>query len=149
MVNRHCAKESTGHGSPLAHLVHGGPGRAGGGEEMGGIRGVMHYMQRIAIQGSPDTITAISGRWVRGSPQINPGRHPFRIPFHELQLGDSFNSAQREVTVEDIEQFAALTGDNFYAHMSETEAARNPLVRRTRRPRVLSDLGSRRAVRRS
>ncbi len=90
IVNRHCAKESTGHGSPLAHLVHGGPGRAGGGEEMGGIRGVMHYMQRAAIQGTPDSITAICGRWVRGGTQITPGRHPFRIPFHELQLGDIF-----------------------------------------------------------
>ncbi len=127
VINRHCAKESTGHGSPLAHLVHGGPGRAGGGEEMGGIRGVMHYMQRTAIQGSPDTITAISQRWVRGATQNDPGRHPFRIPFGDLRLGDSFNSAQRRITVEDIEQFAALTGDTYYAHMSETEAARNPL----------------------
>jgi oxepin-CoA hydrolase / 3-oxo-5,6-dehydrosuberyl-CoA semialdehyde dehydrogenase len=127
VVNRHCAKESTGHGSPLAHLVHGGPGRAGGGEEMGGIRGVMHYMQRTAIQGSPDTITAISRRWVRGATETKPTRHPFRIPFGELQLGDSFNSAERRVTVEDIERFAALTGDTYYAHMSEAEAARNPL----------------------
>ncbi len=127
VINRHCAKESTGHGSPLAHLVHGGPGRAGGGEEMGGIRGVLHYMQRTAIQGSPDTITTISQRWVRGATQNDPGRHPFRIPFGELQLGDSFNSAQRRITVEDIEQFAALTGDTYYAHMSDTEAARNPL----------------------
>src|SRR5579862_856047 len=127
VVNRHCAKESTGHGSPLAHLVHGGPGRAGGGEEMGGIRGVMHYLQRTAIQGSPDTITAISRRWVRGATEIKPPRHPFRIPFGELQLGDSFNSAERLVTIEDIEKFAALTGDNYYAHMSETQAARNPL----------------------
>jgi oxepin-CoA hydrolase/3-oxo-5,6-dehydrosuberyl-CoA semialdehyde dehydrogenase len=127
VVNRACAKESTGHGSPLAPLIHGGPGRAGGGEEMGGIRGVLHYMQRSAMQGSPDTITASSGRWVRGSRLRNPGRHPFRIPFHELQLGDTLKSAQRAVTIADIEQFAALTGDNYYAHMSETEAARNPL----------------------
>ena len=127
VVNRACAKESTGHGSPLAPLIHGGPGRAGGGEEMGGIRGVLHYMQRSAMQGSPDTITASSGRWVRGSRLRNPGRHPFRIPFHELQLGDTLKSAQREVTIADIEQFAALTGDNYYAHMSETQAARNPL----------------------
>ena len=81
VVNSSCAKESTGHGSPLAPLIHGGPGRAGGGEEMGGIRGVLHYMQRTAVQGSPDTITATSGRWVRGSRQLDPGRHPFRIPF--------------------------------------------------------------------
>ena len=127
VVNRHCAKESTGHGSPLAHLVHGGPGRAGGGEEMGGIRGVMHYLQRLAVQGSPDTIAAISNRWVRGGTQRDPGRHPFRIPFNDLQLGDTFNSAERAVTVADIESFASLSGDNFYAHMSEAEAARNPL----------------------
>jgi oxepin-CoA hydrolase / 3-oxo-5,6-dehydrosuberyl-CoA semialdehyde dehydrogenase len=127
VVNRHCAKESTGHGSPLAPLIHGGPGRAGGGEEMGGIRGILHYMQRTAVQGAPDTITAISGRWVRGSRQRDAGRHPFRIPFNELQLGDTLRSSDREVTIADIEQFAALSGDNFYAHMSEKEAARNPL----------------------
>ena len=127
IVNRHCAKESTGHGSPLAHLVHGGPGRAGGGEEMGGIRGVLHYMQRTAIQGSPDTITAISRRWVRGAAQLDPGRHPFRIPFGELQLGHTFASGTRLVTVEDIERFAALSGDTFYAHMNDAQAARNPL----------------------
>ena len=127
VVNRHCAKESTGHGSPLAPLVHGGPGRAGGGEEMGGIRGVLHHMQRIAVQGSPDTITAIGGRWVKGSRLRDPGKHPFRIAFNELELGDTFKSIEREVTILDIEQFAALSGDTFYAHMSETEAARNPL----------------------
>jgi oxepin-CoA hydrolase / 3-oxo-5,6-dehydrosuberyl-CoA semialdehyde dehydrogenase len=127
VVNQACAKESTGHGSPLAPLIHGGPGRAGGGEEMGGIRGVLHYMQRTAVQGSPDTITATSGRWVRGSRQVDPGRHPFRIPFNELKLGDTFKSTEREVTVADIEQFATLSGDHFYAHMSDTEAKRNPL----------------------
>jgi oxepin-CoA hydrolase/3-oxo-5,6-dehydrosuberyl-CoA semialdehyde dehydrogenase len=127
VVNARCAKESTGHGSPLAPLVHGGPGRAGGGEELGGIRGVLHYMQRTAVQGTPDTITALGGRWVRGSRQRDPGRHPFRIAFNDLQLGDTFNSAEREVTVQDIERFAALSGDTFYAHMSDAEAARNPL----------------------
>jgi oxepin-CoA hydrolase/3-oxo-5,6-dehydrosuberyl-CoA semialdehyde dehydrogenase len=127
VVNRACAKESTGHGSPLAPLIHGGPGRAGGGEEMGGIRGVLHYMQRTAVQGSPDTITASSGRWVRGSRLRNPGRHPFRIPFNDLELGDTLKSIEREVTIADIEQFAALSGDNFYAHMNEADAARNPL----------------------
>jgi oxepin-CoA hydrolase / 3-oxo-5,6-dehydrosuberyl-CoA semialdehyde dehydrogenase len=126
-VNRTCAKESTGHGSPLAPLIHGGPGRAGGGEELGGVRGVLHYMQRTALQGSPDTITAVSGRWARGSRLRDPGRHPFRIPFNDLELGDTLKSAEREVTVADIEQFAALSGDNYYAHMNETEAARNPL----------------------
>ncbi|HEY0942884.1 MAG TPA: phenylacetic acid degradation bifunctional protein PaaZ [Steroidobacter sp.] len=127
VVNRDCAKESTGHGSPLPMLVHGGPGRAGGGEEMGGIRGVMHYMQRTAIQGSPQTITAVTGRWTRGAVQKDPGRHPFRKAFHELQIGDTLNSAEREVTLEDIEKFAALSGDTFYAHMDEEAAARNPL----------------------
>jgi oxepin-CoA hydrolase/3-oxo-5,6-dehydrosuberyl-CoA semialdehyde dehydrogenase len=127
VVNAGCARESTGHGSPLAPLVHGGPGRAGGGEEMGGIRGVLHYMQRTAVQGTPDTVTALGGRWVRGSRLRDPGRHPFRLAFNELRLGDTFNSAEREVTVEDIERFAALSGDTFYAHMSDSEAARNPL----------------------
>jgi oxepin-CoA hydrolase / 3-oxo-5,6-dehydrosuberyl-CoA semialdehyde dehydrogenase len=127
VVNRHCAKESTGHGSPLAPLVHGGPGRAGGGEELGGIRGVLHYMQRTAVQGTPDVITAVGGRWARGSRERDPGVHPFRKPFHALAIGDTFRSAEREVTVEDIERFAELSGDRFYAHMSEAEAARNPL----------------------
>jgi oxepin-CoA hydrolase / 3-oxo-5,6-dehydrosuberyl-CoA semialdehyde dehydrogenase len=127
VVNRHCAKESTGHGSPLPHLVHGGPGRAGGGEEMGGIRGVMHYLQRTAVQGTPDVITAASGRWVRGARELDPGTHPFRKPFAALAIGDTFNSAEREVTVEDIERFAELSGDRFYAHMDEAQAARNPL----------------------
>jgi oxepin-CoA hydrolase / 3-oxo-5,6-dehydrosuberyl-CoA semialdehyde dehydrogenase len=127
VLNARCAKESTGHGSPLAGLIHGGPGRAGGGEELGGIRAVLHNMQRTAVQGSPDTITALGGRWVRGSRQRDPKRHPFRIPFGELELGDTFQSAEREITTEDIESFAKLSGDNFYAHMSESEAARNPL----------------------
>jgi oxepin-CoA hydrolase/3-oxo-5,6-dehydrosuberyl-CoA semialdehyde dehydrogenase len=127
VVNRHCAAESTGHGSPLAPLVHGGPGRAGGGEELGGIRGVLHYMQRTAVQGTPDVVTAVGRRWVRGSREREPGAHPFRKPFHALAIGDTFRSAEREVTVEDIERFAELSGDRFYAHMSEAEAARNPL----------------------
>jgi oxepin-CoA hydrolase / 3-oxo-5,6-dehydrosuberyl-CoA semialdehyde dehydrogenase len=127
VINRHCAKESTGHGSPLPHLVHGGPGRAGGGEEMGGIRGVLHYMQRTALQGTPDVITAATARWVRGARELDPGTHPFRKPFGLLTVGDTFHSAEREVTVADIERFAALSGDHFYAHMDEAEAARNPL----------------------
>ncbi|HLW24776.1 MAG TPA: phenylacetic acid degradation bifunctional protein PaaZ [Steroidobacteraceae bacterium] len=127
VLDASCAKESTGHGSPLAPLVHGGPGRAGGGEELGGVRGVLHYMQRIAVQGSPDTLTAFGLRWVRGSRRRDPGRHPFRIAFHELELGDTFESGEREVTTEDIERFAALSGDRFYAHMSEEQARRNPL----------------------
>ncbi|MBW4052346.1 MAG: phenylacetic acid degradation bifunctional protein PaaZ, partial [Proteobacteria bacterium] len=127
LVNRHCAKESTGHGSPLPHLVHGGPGRAGGGEEMGGIRGVLHYMQRTAVQGTPDALTAVTGRYVRGARELDPGKHPFRKTFHELAIGDTFRSGEREVTLEDIEAFAALSGDRFYAHMDEEAARRNPL----------------------
>jgi oxepin-CoA hydrolase/3-oxo-5,6-dehydrosuberyl-CoA semialdehyde dehydrogenase len=127
IVNRDCAKESTGHGSPLPGLVHGGPGRAGGGEEMGGIRGLMHYMQRTAIQGSPQTVARITGRWTRGAAQKAPGVHPFRKSFHELQVGDTLNTAEREVTLADIESFAALSGDTFYAHMDEEAARRNPL----------------------
>ncbi|MGA8095463.1 MAG: phenylacetic acid degradation bifunctional protein PaaZ [Steroidobacteraceae bacterium] len=127
VVNRHCAKESTGHGSPLPHLVHGGPGRAGGGEEMGGIRGVLHYMQRTAVQGTPDVLTAVTSRWIKGSRERDPGAHPFRIPFGALVIGDTFNSGEREVTVEDIERFADLSGDRFYAHMDEVAARRNPI----------------------
>jgi oxepin-CoA hydrolase/3-oxo-5,6-dehydrosuberyl-CoA semialdehyde dehydrogenase len=125
VVNRTCGKDSTGHGSPLPHLVHGGPGRAGGGEEMGGIRGVLHYMQRTAVQGAPDTLVAVTGRWMRGAQQRDPGVHPFRKPFHDLQIGDTFVSGEREVTIEDIEKFAELSGDRFYAHMDEEQAKRN------------------------
>src|SRR6185369_8715996 len=94
--------------------------------EMGGIRGVMHYMQRTAVQGSPDTIAAVTGRCTRGARPLDPLVHPFRKPFHELAIGDSFFSAQREVSLDDIERFAALSGDHFYAHMNEADAQRNP-----------------------
>ena len=127
VVNRHSAKDSTGHGSPLPHLVHGGPGRAGGGEEMGGIRGVMHYMQRTALQGTPDVISAVTRRWVKGARQRDPGMHPFQKPFGSLAIGDTFHSAERLITIEDIESFAELSGDKFYAHMDEEQARRNPL----------------------
>jgi oxepin-CoA hydrolase / 3-oxo-5,6-dehydrosuberyl-CoA semialdehyde dehydrogenase len=127
VVDRGCAKESTGHGSPLPHLIHGGPGRAGGGEEMGGIRGVLHYMQRTAVQGSPDTLSAVTGRWVHGARELDPGTHPFRKPFHQLRVGDTLRSGERAVTLDDIERFAQLTGDEFYAHMDEASARRNPL----------------------
>jgi oxepin-CoA hydrolase/3-oxo-5,6-dehydrosuberyl-CoA semialdehyde dehydrogenase len=126
VINRHCAEESTGHGSPLPHLVHGGPGRAGGGEEMGGVRGVKHYMQRTAIQGSPETLSVIGHRWLRGADQKDPGAHPFRKTFEQLELGDTFASELREVTLEDINHFAEFTGDTFYAHTDEEAAAKNP-----------------------
>ena len=126
IINRHCAAESTGHGSPLAHLVHGGPGRAGGGEEMGGVRGVLHYMQRTAIQGSPETLSVIGHRWIRGADENDPGVHPFRKTFEQLEIGDTFKSEPRKVTLEDIDHFAQFTGDTFYAHMNEEDAAKNP-----------------------
>jgi len=127
IVNRDCARESTGHGSPLPGLVHGGPGRAGGGEEMGGLRGVAHYLQRTALQGSPQTLTAISGRWLRGANERTDTVHPFRRTLGELEIGMTLHSAEREVTLDDIERFAALSGDTFYAHMDEAAAKRNPL----------------------
>ena len=126
VINRHCAAESTGHGSPLAHLVHGGPGRAGGGEELGGVRGVLHYMQRSAIQGSPETLTAIGHRWIRGADQNELDVHPFRKTFEQLAIGDTLVTDSREVTLEDILHFADFTGDNFYAHTDEEAAAKNP-----------------------
>jgi len=124
--NRDSMKESTGHGSPMPHMVHGGPGRAGGGEELGGIRGVMHYMQRTAIQGSPDILTAIGQTWIPGSREITVPAHPFTRTFNELVLGETLNSASRIVTLDDIETFANFTGDTFYAHMDDEAAKRNP-----------------------
>ena len=94
---------------------------------MGGIRGVLHYMQRTAVQGTPDVLTAVTGRWVKGSQELDPGVHPFRKPFGALRIGDTFRSAEREVTLQDIERFAALSGDHFYAHMDEAAARRNPI----------------------
>jgi len=124
--NRDSMKESTGHGSPLPHMVHGGPGRAGGGEELGGIRGVMHYMQRTAIQGSPDILSAIGQAWVPGSTEIKGPAHPFTRKFGELAIGETLNSPSRTVTLDDIETFANFTGDTFYAHMDDEAAKRNP-----------------------
>jgi len=139
--DRDCGKQSTGHGSPMPHLVHGGPGRAGGGEELGGVRGVLHYMQRTALQGSPRTISAVLGRWHKGAPEtdgtgtggtetggreIGEGLHPFRLTFQELEIGKTLNTEPREITLDDIEHFARFTGDTFYAHMDEAAAKANP-----------------------
>ena len=124
--NRTSMKEATGHGSPLPHMVHGGPGRAGGGEELGGIRGVMHYMQRTAVQGSPDILTAIGKQWVPGAQEITDRDHPFTRRFTELDLGETFYSKSREISLDDIETFANFTGDTFYAHMDDEAAAANP-----------------------
>ncbi len=120
------ARTSTGHGSPMPQLVHGGPGRAGGGEEMGGIRGVAHHMARTAVQGSPDMLTAITGRWVAGSARTTTDEHPFRKHLEELRVGDTVVGGPRTVTEQDVEQFAEFTGDTFYAHMDSEAAAANP-----------------------
>ncbi|MGC7098134.1 phenylacetic acid degradation bifunctional protein PaaZ [Amycolatopsis lurida] len=120
------AKESTGHGSPMPQLVHGGPGRAGGGEEMGGMRGVLHHMQRTAVQGSPKVLAAVTGRWVEGADRAAAEVHPFRKSLAELKIGDSVTAGPRTVTLEDIEHFAEFTGDTFYAHMDEEAAKANP-----------------------
>jgi oxepin-CoA hydrolase/3-oxo-5,6-dehydrosuberyl-CoA semialdehyde dehydrogenase len=124
--NRTTAKSSTGHGSPLPQMIHGGPGRAGGGEEMGGLRGVHHYLQRTAVQGSPDMLTAVAGKWVRGSATRTGNVHPFRKSLAELEIGDTLVTGTRTVTLEDIEHFAEFTGDTFYAHMDEAAAKANP-----------------------
>ncbi|MBP0482403.1 phenylacetic acid degradation bifunctional protein PaaZ [Sagittula salina] len=121
-----CVKEATGHGAPLPHLVHGGPGRAGGGEELGGVRGVLHYMQRTAVQGSPDTLTAITGQWMPGAGQVKGSAHPFQRTFDEIAIGGTILTEGREVTLEDIEHFANFTGDTFYAHMDDAAAKANP-----------------------
>ena len=125
VLDRDSAKESTGHGSPLPNLVHGGPGRAGGGEEMGGARGVLHYMQRAAIQGSPAMITAITREWSKGADETTDSKHPFRKYFDELEVGDTVITGTRQITLEDVVSFANLSGDRFYAHMSDEDARTN------------------------
>jgi oxepin-CoA hydrolase/3-oxo-5,6-dehydrosuberyl-CoA semialdehyde dehydrogenase len=127
VIDRTNAKESTGHGSPLPVLVHGGPGRAGGGEEMGGIRGVHHYMQRTAIQSSPAMIAAICGQYIPGAPKREIDVHPFRLKMSELEVGDTLKTKSRTVTLKDIEHFAEFTGDTFYAHMDEEAAKASPV----------------------
>jgi oxepin-CoA hydrolase/3-oxo-5,6-dehydrosuberyl-CoA semialdehyde dehydrogenase len=126
-IDRDSAKESTGHGSPMPHMVHGGPGRAGGGEELGGIRGVTHYMQRTALQGHPRVLSAITQRYIANAPTQASDRHPFRLKFHELPIGYQLKTKPREITMDDIEHFARFTGDTFYAHLDEEAARANPL----------------------
>jgi oxepin-CoA hydrolase/3-oxo-5,6-dehydrosuberyl-CoA semialdehyde dehydrogenase len=120
VLNNDCAKESTGHGSPMPMLVHGGPGRAGGGEEMGGMRGVLHYMQRTAIQGSPTMLTAITNQYQQGAKGTITAIHPFKKHFEELAIGDQISTEKRIITSDDIDKFADLSGDHFYAHMKNT-----------------------------
>lgn len=120
VLNNECAKESTGHGSPMPLLVHGGPGRAGGGEEMGGKRGVFHYLQRTAIQGSPTTITAILNQYQQGAKQIEKDIHPFKQYFEDLEIGETLITAKHTITTADVVNFANVSGDHFYAHVDET-----------------------------
>lgn len=120
VLNSRCSKESTGHGSPMPQLVHGGPGRAGGGEEMGGIRGIKHYLQRTAVQGHPETITKITEQFQIGADQPESNPHVFRKHFEELKVGDTVFTHKHTVTTADIVNFANVSGDNFYAHMDET-----------------------------
>jgi oxepin-CoA hydrolase/3-oxo-5,6-dehydrosuberyl-CoA semialdehyde dehydrogenase len=121
VLNEECAKENTGHGSPLPLLVHGGPGRAGGGEEMGGIRGVKHYLQRTAIQGSPTTLTEVTQVYQPNAKGKNGGKHPFKKYFEELEIGEQIITERRTITSEDIDRFADLSGDHFYAHIKNTD----------------------------
>lgn len=125
VINRHSAKESTGHGSPMPHMVHGGPGRAGGGEELGGARSVLHNMQRIALQGSPTTLTAIVRQYVKGAATSEAPKHPFQMYFEELEIGQSLLTESRTVTEQDVQDFANLSGDHFYAHTNPEAAARS------------------------
>ena len=126
VLDREDAAESTGHGSPLPMLVHGGPGRAGGGEEMGGLRGVAHHMQRTALQASPRMLGAVTGRWVAGAERSADATHPFRKSLAQLRPGDAVVAGPRIVTGEDIAHFAEFTGDTFYAHTDAVAAAKNP-----------------------
>ncbi|WP_426421751.1 phenylacetic acid degradation bifunctional protein PaaZ [Bradyrhizobium genosp. A] len=126
IVDRDCAKESTGHGSPLPGLIHGGPGRAGGGEELGGLRSVYHYMQRTAVQSSPGRLSALTGAWCKGAATPLADVHPFKRNYDELVVGDTIETSSRPITLDDIEHFAEFTGDTFYAHMDEVAAKANP-----------------------
>ncbi|MFV0292351.1 MAG: phenylacetic acid degradation bifunctional protein PaaZ [Paracoccus sp. (in: a-proteobacteria)] len=123
--NRRSARSSTGHGSPLASLVHGGPGRAGGGEELGGMRAVKHYMQRTAVQGAPRLLSSVTAIWSENA-DTHAGKHPFRKSVAELRIGDQIVTSSREVTEADVEHFAHFTGDTFYAHMDSAAAKANP-----------------------
>jgi oxepin-CoA hydrolase / 3-oxo-5,6-dehydrosuberyl-CoA semialdehyde dehydrogenase len=130
IVDRTSAKESTGHGSPLPHLIHGGPGRAGGGEEMGGVRGVLHYMQRTALQGSPSVLTAVTREWTPKAQEKTDRVHPFRKYFEELEIGETLHTHRRTVTEADIVNFAGLSGDFFYAHTDDIGAKDSIFERR-------------------
>jgi oxepin-CoA hydrolase / 3-oxo-5,6-dehydrosuberyl-CoA semialdehyde dehydrogenase len=130
IVDRTSAKESTGHGSPLPHLIHGGPGRAGGGEEMGGVRGVLHYMQRTALQGSPTVLARVTREWLPKAAETHDRVHPFRKYFEELEIGETLHTHRRTVTESDVVNFAGISGDFFYAHMDDVAAKDSIFERR-------------------
>lgn len=130
IINKECAKESTGHGSPLPHMTHGGPGRAGGGEELGGIRSVLKYMQRVALQGHPTMLTNVSGQYLKGAEYKHDKIHPFRKYFEELEIGEALISPRRTVTEADIVNFAGVSGDYFYAHMDDIAAKESMFEKR-------------------
>ncbi len=126
IADRTSMTSGTGHGAPMPQMVHGGPGRAGGGEELGGVRAVFHHMQRTAVQGSADMLTAIGGTWVPGAAEVAGPAHPFTRTFAELSIGETLHTAPRTVTLEDIDHFATFSGDTFYAHTDADAASRNP-----------------------
>ncbi|MCX7692468.1 MAG: phenylacetic acid degradation bifunctional protein PaaZ [Tepidimonas taiwanensis] len=130
VLDREAAPESTGHGSPLPHLKHGGPGRAGGGEELGGLRAVKHYLQRTAVQGSPTMLAAVSGEYVRGAARLETDVHPFRRYFEDLRIGESLLTHRRTVTEADIVAFGGISGDYFYMHFDEIAAKESPFGQR-------------------
>jgi len=130
VLDREAAVESTGHGSPLPMLKHGGPGRAGGGEELGGVRAVTHYLQRAALQGSPSMITAVSGEYMRGAKLRESDVHPFRRHFEELRIGDTLLTHRRTVSEADIVAFGGISGDYFYMHFDEIAAKESPFGKR-------------------
>jgi oxepin-CoA hydrolase / 3-oxo-5,6-dehydrosuberyl-CoA semialdehyde dehydrogenase len=127
-LNRESAKESTGHGAPMPLMTHGGPGRAGGGEEMGGLRGVFHYLQRVAVQGHPTMISKVTQTYQKGGAQIEKGKHPFSQYFDDLEIGETLITEKHTVTLDDIAQFADLTGDKFYAHTDPTALEGTPFT---------------------
>jgi oxepin-CoA hydrolase/3-oxo-5,6-dehydrosuberyl-CoA semialdehyde dehydrogenase len=130
VLDAESAAESTGHGSPLPGLKHGGPGRAGGGEELGGLRAVTHYLQRAAVQGSPTMLTAVTGEYVRGARVVESEVHPFRRHFEDIAVGDSLLTHRRTVTEADIVMFGGLSGDYFYMHFDEPAAKASPFGKR-------------------
>ena len=128
LIDRDCAKEQTGHGSPMPEMVHGGPGRAGGGEELGGMRSLHHYMQRTALQGSPAMLSNVTASWIKGAPTAEKEQHPFRYHFEDLEIGQTFFSKERTITLEDVEHFASFHRRHFLCPHGRRGDQRTPLL---------------------